>query len=182
MNKIFNKCTSRFSLSDMGWHECQLEKNHKGSHKHKVKRGEDYTKIGYTLTWPKDKHKDVNVTTNWLKKNTNLFEIIDKELINFKDYFSGYKIDDVSFNGPIHGDKFSLYIYLKPISELEKVLKNDDYDKYLKFTEKYFIDKYNKFEGYESIDFDFHQIVHKQIQPNLDKYKVFINFNISGFF
>ena len=169
-------CTSRLSLCDMGWHECQLEQNHKGSHKFVDK--ED----GYTLTWKRDKYKDTNVTTEWLRKNTNLFEIIDKELINFKDYFSGYKINDSSFNGPIHGDKFSLYIYLKPIGELEEVLKNDDYDKYLKFTEKYFIDKYNKFEGYESIDFDFHQIVHKQIQPNLDKYKVFINFNISVFF
>ena len=26
-------CTSRLSLCDMGWHECQLEQNHKDSHK-----------------------------------------------------------------------------------------------------------------------------------------------------
>lgn len=172
------KCTSRFSLSDMGWHECQLEENHRGSHKHKVKRDEDYTKIGYTLTWPKDKYKDVNITTDWLRKNTNVFEIIDKEIINFKNYFSGYEIDDTSFNDPIYGDKFSLYIYLKPIGELEEVLKDDDYDEYEKFIEKYFMEKYNKFEGYEDIQWDFNVTVERQIKPNLDNYKLFINFNI----
>ena len=172
------KCTSRFSLSDMGWHECQLPLGHKGSHKHKVKKGEDYTTIGYTLTWPKDKYKDLNVTTDWLRENTNLFEIIDKEINNFKDYFSGYEIDDTGFNDPIYGDRFSLHIYLQSTSELEEVLKNDDYDKYLKFTETYFINKYGKFEEYQDIVWDFQSIIIKQIKPNLDKYKLYIHFDI----
>ena len=164
-------CTSRLSLCDMGWHECQLEQNHKGSHKFVDK--ED----GYTLTWKRDKYKDTNVTTEWLRKNTNLFEIIDKELINFKDHFSGYEIDE-SFNGYEYGDNFSLWIHLCSVGDLKDIYENWEDEKFENFMKNYFINKYGEYNEYDNIEWDFYKIVKKQIKPNLDKYKLRLKFNI----
>ncbi len=168
------KCDSRLQLSDMGYHECQLNKNHEGDHKYTKKKGESWVRTGYTISWEKDEINDTNINVEWLKKNTNLFQLLDEEILNYSKYFSHYEVDDQRFNDPLYGDDFTLCIDLYCIAELRELLDNWNEEEYLKFKKKFCIFKYGEYKedyAYLDIDDDFRETINKRLLPDLHKYK-----------
>jgi hypothetical protein len=109
---IIKKCEARFQLCDYGYSTCCLAANHKGKHKYKEEN--------YTISWKKNKYKDINVNYAWLIENTNIKEV-------FKEIEEKYniKIDDNKiYNEENHcmaGKEYNLYlsIYINEISEKE---------------------------------------------------------------
>lgn len=92
------ECKARFQICDMGYFECQEPKGHLGDHcySHKPTKQNSWPNKEYVVYWQTDPIKDVIVTEEWLRTETNYFEIIQSIVDNPENGFIGftYNYDD----------------------------------------------------------------------------------------
>ncbi len=164
------KCDSRISISDYGYYECELEKNHEGEHCWFSKRENNINKKypSYKVTWEKNEFNDVNVDFEWYKNKTNLLEVIEEAIVFFKNYYNGYFINENNEKEESCSDCFELCINLIP---------NEDY---LKEYKDYYlnINKYEKEKSLLWIEDYFENYIENKLNVNISNYKTYIRSNV----
>lgn len=147
-------CNCRFQLGDMGYYECQLEKNHEGNHKYTEDKTlkNNWRKRNYSIEWEVNPKKDLILDLEWMKTQTNLVSILD-DLLKKYDFFSHYKIEN-PFNEPIHGSAFSCYCYFHFKEEIEKEHNfENSYENIIEFLKPIYIQNGGVMDGdYFSFD------------------------------
>ena len=123
MNKD-NRCNCRFTLCDMGYFECSLEKGHEGNHSFN-----DEEK-GYNIEWKPRGKKDIIITEKWLIDNTNFLTSIE-ELLPLIENAKSITYKEI-FKDSIYGEDttFGLIVVIS--------------DEYKEFINKEFMNKDNK--------------------------------------
>lgn len=96
--KIQNtKCNCRLEVSDMGYLECELEKDHIGHHQF-THNGETWPKRKYQISWERDSEKDFIFLEEYLKEiNFEEVFVYIKENFNILSY--NYKFEDDAIYG-----------------------------------------------------------------------------------
>ena len=93
------KCNCRFQIGDMGYYECQLEKNHLGNHSYSHD-GKGWPNRKYQLIWERDEEKDYIFTEDDMNR-TNINDVFNYIKDNFNILSLNYHFDDDSLNGSV---------------------------------------------------------------------------------
>lgn len=169
-----NLCNCRFQLTDMGYFECCLEKNHEGNHKFNSENSTHKSR-NYVIEWEKDEKKDIIIDMDWMKQNTNLFDLLDNLLVKY-DFLSHYECKN-PFSDAIHGSAFNCYCYFYVKKDIIEKFDLNDYEKYLDFLKPIYLQNSN--EELKDDYFNFDYLMFKEVYDNLnikiDDYDLFIN-------
>lgn len=107
------RCNCRLEVSDMGYLECELEKDHFGDHQFSHD-GEYWPKRKYQVTWERDTEKDFIFLEEHLLE-TNINEVLNYIKNHFNIVSFNYKFDDDA----IYGATPILWLYMEYFEDFQ---------------------------------------------------------------
>lgn len=110
------RCNCRLEVSDMGYLECELEKNHLGNHQFSH-NGESWPKRKYQITWERDAEKDFIFLEEHLRE-TNINEVCNYIQNNFNIISFDYKFDD----DVIYGATPILWLFMEYFEDFQDTI------------------------------------------------------------